>query len=112
MDAGVLRRYTQRLREEGVLPGLYMIIGVVPFRSAKSARWIKEKLFGSIVPDAMIERMENAAADPIAEGKAILIDYLLEISEIPGVAGAHVMAPNNDDAVPEVIESFHKRKLG
>jgi methylenetetrahydrofolate reductase (NADPH) len=111
MDAGVLRRYTQRLTEEGVLPGLHMIIGVVPFRSGKSARWIKEKLFGSIVPDQMIERME-AASDPIAEGKAILTDYLLEISEIPGVAGAHIMAPNNDDAVPEVIEAFRKRKLG
>ena len=28
MDSGVLRRYTQRLTEEGVLPGLSMIIGV------------------------------------------------------------------------------------
>jgi methylenetetrahydrofolate reductase (NADPH) len=107
MDAGVLRRYTARLKEEGVLPGLAMIIGVVPFRSAKSARWIKEKLFGSIVPDSMIDRME-AASDPIAEGKAILVDYLREISEIPGVAGAHIMAPNNDDAVPGVIEAFRK----
>ncbi len=107
MDADVLRRYTALLKEEGVLPGLSMIIGVVPFRSAKSARWIKEKLFGSIVPDAMIDRME-AASDPIAEGKAILVDYLREISEIPGVAGAHIMAPNNDDAVPGVIEAFRK----
>jgi methylenetetrahydrofolate reductase (NADPH) len=107
MDAGVLRRYTQRLKDEGVLPGLYMIIGVVPFRSAKSARWIREKLFGSIVPDAMIDRME-AAADPIAEGKAMLVDYLREISQIEGVAGAHIMAPNNDDAVPDVIAAFRK----
>lgn len=109
MDAGVLRRYTTRLKDEGILPELSMIIGVVPFRSAKSARWIKEKLFGSIVPDAMIDRMD-AAADPIAEGKAILVDYLLEISEIPGVAGAHIMAPNNDDAVPDAIAEFRKRK--
>jgi methylenetetrahydrofolate reductase (NADPH) len=108
MDSGVLRRYMQRLAEEGVLPDLSMIIGVVPFRSAKSARWIKEKLYGTIVPDAMIARME-AASDPIAEGKAILTDYLAEISEIPGVAGAHIMAPNNDDVVPDVIEAFRKR---
>ena len=105
MDAGVLRRYTQRLKENGIK--LHMIIGVVPFRSAKSANWIKDKLFGSIVPQSMIDRMENAS-DPIAEGKAILIDYLKEISEIPGVAGAHIMAPMNDDAVPEVIEKFRK----
>jgi methylenetetrahydrofolate reductase (NADPH) len=88
-----------------------MIVGVVPFRSGKSARWIKEKLFGSIVPEPMIARMENAS-DAVAEGKAILTDYLMEISEIPGVAGAHIMAPMNDDAVPEVIEAFRKRKAG
>jgi methylenetetrahydrofolate reductase (NADPH) len=105
MDAGVLRRYIQRLKENGV--NLHMIIGVVPFRSAKSANWIKDKLFGSIVPQAMIDRMEKAS-DPIAEGKAILIDYLKEISTIEGVAGAHIMAPNNDDAVPGVIEAFRK----
>ncbi|WP_157699501.1 methylenetetrahydrofolate reductase [Pseudorhodoplanes sinuspersici] len=109
MDAGVLRRYTERLTEEGILPELAMIVGVVPFRSGKSARWIKNKLFGAIVPDAMIERMDTAS-DPIAEGKAILGDYLLEISEIPGVVGAHIMAPNNDDAVPDVITEFRKRK--
>ncbi len=91
MDAGVLRRYTERLKEEGMLPDLSMIIGVVPFRSGKSARWIKEKLFGSIVPDVMIERMDAAASDPIAEGKAILVDYLLEISRNPGVAGARIL---------------------
>ena len=105
MDAGVLRRYTQRLKENGIQ--LHMIIGVVPFRSAKSAIWIKDKLFGSIVPQAMIDRMEKAT-DPIAEGKAILIDYLKEISTIEGVSGAHIMAPMNDDAVPEVIEAFRK----
>ena len=41
-----------------------------------------------------------------AEGKAILTDYLMEISEIPGVAGAHIMAPGHDEAVPEIIAAF------
>ena len=108
MDAGVLRRYIARLNEEGVLDNLSMIVGVVPFRSAKSANWIRDKLYGSIVPQAMIERMEKAS-DPVTEGKAILVDYLAEISEIPGVSGAHIMAPNNEDAVPDVIEQFRKR---
>ena len=39
------------------------LIGIVPLRSAKSARWIKDKLYGAIIPDAMIARME-AARDP------------------------------------------------
>jgi methylenetetrahydrofolate reductase (NADPH) len=63
---------------------------------------MKEKLFGTIIPDAIVARME-AAADPLAEGRAICVDLIRELSEIPGVAGVHIMAPNNDAAVPDVI---------
>ena len=102
MDAGVLRRYMARLTEAGVLPGLAMLIGVNPLRSAKSAHWMRNHLFGTIIPDAMIERMEKAA-DPAAEGRRICVEYIEEIAEIPGVAGVHIMAPGNDAAVPDVI---------
>jgi len=55
MDAGVLRRYLARLTEAGILPGLAMLIGVNPLRSAKSANWMRQHLFGTIIPDAMDE---------------------------------------------------------
>jgi methylenetetrahydrofolate reductase (NADPH) len=108
MDAQVLRRYMARLADFGIPEKLRMLIGVVPLRSAKSARWIREHLFGSIIPDAMVARMEQAA-DPAREGKAILVEYLQEIATIPGVAGAHIMAPNHDEAVPEVITEIRRR---
>ena len=108
MDAGVLRRYMARLTEAGVLPGLAMLIGVNPLRSAKSAHWMRNHLFGTIIPDAMIERMEKAA-DPAAEGRRICVEYVEEIAEIPGVAGVHIMAPGNDAAVPDVIAMARAR---
>ena len=108
MDAGVLRRYMARLTEAGVLPGLSMLIGVNPLRSAKSAHWMRNHLFGTIIPDAMIERMEKAA-DPAAEGRRICVEYIEEIAEIPGVAGVHIMAPGNDAAVPDVIAMARAR---
>ncbi len=102
MDAGVVRRYMGRLAEQGLADKLSFLIGVVPLRSAKSARWIKEKLYGAVIPDALIARME-AAADPAAEGRQICVDIVRELSELPHVAGVHIMAPNNDAAVPDVI---------
>ena len=69
MDAGVARRYMARLAEQGVT--LPFLIGISPLRSAKSARWMNEKLFGTIIPDATIARLE-AAADPAAEGRQAL----------------------------------------
>jgi methylenetetrahydrofolate reductase (NADPH) len=108
MDAGVLRRYMARLTEAGVLPGLAMLIGINPLRSAKSAHWMRNHLFGTIIPDATIERMEKAA-DPAAEGRRICVEYIEEIAEIPGVAGVHIMAPGNDAKVPDVIAMARAR---
>ncbi len=102
MDAGVVRRYMARLAEHGIAGKLHVLIGVAPLRSAKSALWMKEKLFGTIIPDAIVRRMEQAA-DPLDEGRKICVEVIRELSEIAGVSGVHIMAPNNDAAVPDVI---------
>jgi methylenetetrahydrofolate reductase (NADPH) len=104
MDAGVVRRYTAWLAEHGLTDTLFVIVGIVPLRSAKSARWIKDKLYGAIIPDAIVDRME-AASDPATEGRRICLDMVAELAEIPHVAGCHIMAPGNDAAVRDVITS-------
>jgi methylenetetrahydrofolate reductase (NADH) len=100
MDVGVVRRYMARLAEHGVT--LPFLIGISPLRSAKSARWMREKLYGTIIPDAMIERLE-AAGDPASEGRRLCLELLEELATIPGVAGAHIMAPGNEAAIADVI---------
>lgn len=107
MDAGVVRRYMARLAEHGLTGKLSFLIGVAPLRSAKSARWMKEKLYGTIIADAYVERMERAS-DPIAEGKRICVEVINELALIPDVAGCHIMAPNNDVAVADVIVEARK----
>jgi methylenetetrahydrofolate reductase (NADPH) len=102
MDAGVVRRYMARLAEHGLTGRMSMLIGIAPLRSAKSARWIKEKLFGAIIPDAVVALMESAL-DPLAEGRRICLDLVHELADVPHVAGVHIMAPGNDAAVPEII---------
>ncbi len=102
MDTGVLRRYTRHLAEHGLLDKIHLIVGVAPLASAKSARWIKENLFGSIIPDWLIDRLEGAA-DAKAEGEAICVALLQEMKEITGVSGAHIMAPLNEAAIPRVM---------
>ena len=100
MDLQVVKRYIARVREAGIT--IPILIGVAPIPSARSARWMREKLYGTIVPDAAIERLEHAA-DPKREGRQICIEVLRQLAEIPGVAGAHVMAPMNFAEIPAVI---------
>lgn len=103
MDPEVVRRYTARLADHGITEKLHILIGVAPLASAKSARWMKEKLFGVTIPDEIVDRMDSAA-DPKAEGRTICVELLQQLAEIPGVSGAHIMAPLNEASIPEVIE--------
>jgi methylenetetrahydrofolate reductase (NADPH) len=100
MDTGVVRRYAARLLDMGFK--LPILIGVAPIPSARSARWMREKLFGTLIPDSVVERLEKAA-DPKEEGARICIEILQELAETPGIAGAHVMAPQNFSQIPRVI---------
>ena len=107
MDVDLLRRYMARLDACGLGGKLFFIIGVAPLRSAQSTRWMKEKLYGTVIPDAFVARMEQAS-DPLAEGRRICLETISALAEIPQVAGCHIMAPNNDAAVPMVIEAARK----
>jgi methylenetetrahydrofolate reductase (NADPH) len=108
MDAGIVRRYVGALEKAGITGKLALLIGVNPLRSAKSARWMQHHLYGTIIADAFIERLESAA-DPAREGMRICIELIEELSTIRGVAGVHIMAPSNDAAIPETIKAARAR---
>jgi methylenetetrahydrofolate reductase (NADPH) len=108
MDAAIVRRYVGVLEKAGVTRALSLLIGVNPLRSAKSAQWMKSHLYGTIIPDAFIARLEKAA-DPAREGMHICVELIEELSGIRGVAGVHVMAPGNDGAIAEVISEARAR---
>ena len=108
MDAAIVRRYVGALEKAGVTSKLALLIGVNPLRSAKSARWMKNHLYGTIIPDDFIARLEKAA-DPAREGLRICVELIEELSSIRGVAGVHIMAPGNDAAIPEAIAAARAR---
>ena len=103
-DMDIVGRYVARLADHGVTETLSILIGIGPLASARSARWMRDNLFGVIVPDELIERLESAA-DQTAEGIAICAELLVQLADIPGVAGAHLMAPTNPDCIPAAIEA-------
>ncbi|HEY4972118.1 MAG TPA: methylenetetrahydrofolate reductase [Steroidobacteraceae bacterium] len=105
LDPGVVRRYIERLREHELTESLFILIGLAPLASARSARWIRQHLYGSIIPDALIERLD-AAADQKLEGRRVCVELMQQMQQIPGVAGVHLMAPLNTGAVPQVISEF------
>ncbi len=101
-DLGMLRRYLAWLGDHGIPERTRIIVGIGPIRSARSARWMNENLFGVHIPDDVIARLDGAS-DPRAEGIRICVELLQELREIDGVAGAHLMAPHGEQACAEAI---------
>jgi len=102
-DADVLKTYMKYIVDSGLSEKLYFLIGIGPIKSEKSAKWMRDKLFGTVIPEAILLRMEQAK-DPIQEGINICADLIDEFREIPGINGVHLMAPRNLAAIAPVVE--------
>ncbi len=101
-DLDVLGRYLDRLREAGVLPGLKIIVGIAALTTARQGAWMRDNLFGTIIPDEVLARME-AAEDSRTEGRKIAGELMHELSETDGVAGAHLMGPGAEAQIAQAI---------
>lgn len=102
-DLGILEEYMKRVRDMGLHEQCYILIGVGPLASAKTARWIRTNVPGIHIPDSIIERLEGAE-DQKLEGKKICVEMLQAVREIEGVAGAHIMAYRQEHLVAEIVQ--------
>jgi len=102
-DLPRLRQYMSCIEDLGLLDSVFILIGVGPLRSARAAEWMRSKLPGVHIPDTVIQRM-SGATDQLTEGRKICVDLVQEIREIKGVAGVHVMAYRQEEAVAEIIQ--------
>jgi methylenetetrahydrofolate reductase (NADPH) len=102
-DVPLLREFMRHVEDLGLLEKIFILVGVGPLRSAKSAEWIRAHVPGVHIPDAVVKRMAGAA-DPAAEGRRLCIELIQEIRSIRGVHGVHVMAFRQEHTVAEIIE--------
>ena len=106
-DPKILNEYMKILGDNGILEKTNFIIGIGPFASAKSAKWMNDNLFGVDVPDQIIKRLEGAK-DPKEESKKICIELIESYRNINGVKGVHLMGHKKELAISEIIKESKK----
>jgi len=106
-DAKLLNEYMKVLGDEGILEKTNFIIGIGPFASAKSAKWMNENLFGVDVPEQIIKRLEGAK-DQKEESKKICIELIDNFHNIQGVKGVHLMGHKKEEVISEIIRESKK----
>ncbi len=101
-DMERFERWMALVRDRGLHEKVHIIAGVMPLKSQKIALYMKNKVSGMIVPDAIVERMRNAK-DPKDEGVRICVEQIEHLKGIDGVHGVHIMAVNWEEIVPRIV---------
>lgn len=123
-DVEAFERFMHKVCELGLHEQTYILVGVGPLKSPAMARYMKKSVPGILVPDEIINRMEQAGApwagiskealtreDKKARSKAwqeegirICIELIQHLRNIKGVAGVHIMAIEWEEAVKAIVE--------
>ena len=109
-DMGVLRNYMARIVATKLTHRVNFIMALSPLPSADVARWVRDNVKGALVPEPIIERMEQAS-DPECEGIEICAELLQELTTIPGVSGANLLTLGNLETIPAAIDASGVRPM-
>lgn len=94
--------FMARVRDLGLDRRAFILAGVGPLASARTARWMRTNVPGIHIPDVVIERLEKAV-DPAEEGRRLCIELIQQMREIKGVSGIHIMAYRREHLVADIV---------
>jgi methylenetetrahydrofolate reductase (NADPH) len=100
-----MREWIKRANDMGLTEKVYILAGITPMKSLGMARYMKSKVPGMDVPDAVINRLKGVEKKKQAkEGIDMACEQIQEFKEMKGVAGVHLMAIEWEHRVPEIAE--------
>jgi methylenetetrahydrofolate reductase (NADPH) len=94
------------VRDRGLHEQTYIMAGLTPMKSVGMARYMKNRVPGMDVPDAVVKRLADTPKDKQAEeGIKICIESIERLKQVEGVRGFHIMAIEWEEKVPEIVEA-------
>jgi len=123
-DIAAFESFMEKVRALGLHQQAYILAGVGPLKSPAMARYMKESVPGILIPQELIERLEEAgrpwagkSKDELTKeekkarseawkqtGIEICIELIQKILKIEGVAGVHIMAIEWEEAVQPIVK--------
>lgn len=104
-DVAAMKAFMAQVRDLGLDERAFILVGVGPLRSARAAEWMRARVPGVVIPDAVVERLRKVPEGrQREEGKRLCVEIIRGVREIPGVRGVHVMAYRQEELVAEIIE--------
>lgn len=91
--------------DRGLDEKVHILAGITPMKSVGMARYMKNKVPGMDIPDAVIKRLEGVSKEKQPEeGIKMAVEFIERIKQIKGVHGFHIMAIEWEEKVPQIVE--------
>ncbi len=103
-NVDLLSAWLEALVEARLTWRFSVVVSLAVFPSVETARWVKERMTDSKIPDAVIERLEDAA-DARAEGIALCAETMRTLAALPGVSGIHLMSMGEPEDMAAAIDA-------
>ena len=98
--------WMKEVRKRGLHKRVHILAGVTPLKSAGMARYMRDKVAGMDVPDALIDRIAKFKGEEArAEGIRICVETIGKLRRMEGVAGVHIMAIEWEEKVGEIVKA-------
>ena len=101
-DLDIARNYMQKIVAARLTHKARFLLALSPLPSATVARWVQDNVYGALLPDEVVARLEHSE-NPAQEGIDICAELMREMAEIPGVAGVNLLNFGELDAIPAAI---------
>ncbi len=104
-DVPAFSRWMAQVCDLGLDERCYVLAGVGIVRSRRALDFMRDKVPGVHVPDDVYRRLRAVPADQTAaEGERLAAEVVQQVSQIPGVAGVHLLTAGSEQAIPGILD--------
>jgi 5,10-methylenetetrahydrofolate reductase len=104
-DLDAFESWADQARTRGILERMFVLAGVAVLRGPRSASYVRDHLPGVLVPDRIMQLLQDAGPNAEAEGVRLSVEVVARLKAIRGIAGIHVMGLGKMDPVRRVIQA-------
>ena len=102
-EPDLLDPWLEQLDKRNVLNKVFILIGVAPLKSLKTAEYLNTRVPGVRVPCKVIDRIEKAGTSAPEEGVQIALEIIDKVRMKKGISGIHLMTMGWEPVVGRIV---------
>lgn len=106
-DVDSFEMWLKAAREAGLADKAVILAGVMPLTSAAQAKELAAVHTDIVIPETITDRLIAAGdrEDQEKEGRAIAVEIITKLKDLPGLRGVHILSGGNESSVSAIVKA-------